>query len=265
LDPTGSAYVDWNARTPIVEWARSELRRIVAAEGISHVEISVSARALRPEEAIGNPRRRDFPIIAGVERVIEAAAMGARGHAFTDAPSDFRGTIGEVLSLDLSASRNRALFIAALNAVLRHLGRADRVLHCVDEDPERCALHIAGELTRRFAGGTVGLVGLNPAIAEALVGAFGAGNVRVTDLNPDAIGTRRFGVEIWGGADRTEELVEFADVVLITGTTLVNGTFDRIRELADAASKEYLVYGVTSAGISALSGIDRICPYGRDG
>jgi hypothetical protein len=257
--------VDWDERLPVVEWACSEFRRIVAAERISDVEVSVSARVLRPEEAIGSPRRRDFPIITGVERVIEAAAMGARAQAFTDAPSDFEGTIGEVLGLDLSASRNRALFIATLNAVLKHLGRVDGVLHCLDEDPERCALHIARELASRFDGGTVGLVGLNPAIAEALIGAFGTKSVRITDLNPDTIGTRRFGVEIWNGRDRTEDLVAFADIVLVTGTTLVNGTFDGIWELADAASKECLVYGVTCAGISALSGIDRICPYGRDG
>lgn len=256
--------MDWNSQTPILEWIRRRFEEIIAREGISDVQISVSARALKPEEAIGTPLRRDFPVVTGIERVIEASAMGARGQAFTDAPWDFIGTVGQVLALDLSENRNRAVFIATLNAVLKHLGVADRVLHCKDEDPERCASHIAGGLSRRFGGGKVGLVGLNPAIAEALVRAFGAERVRVTDLHPAAIGTRRFGVEIWSGADRTADLVDFADVVLVTGTTLVNGTFDGVWSSAEAASRTCIAYGVTVAGVSALSGIERLCPYARD-
>ena len=109
----------------------------------------------------------------------------------------------------------------------------------------------------------MGLVGLNPAIAQSVVVAFGAANVRITDLNTDNVGKSKYGVEIWDGRTRTEDLVKASDVVLLTGTTLVNGTFDALMREIRRHGKEYLVYGVTSAGVSALMGLNRICPYGR--
>ena len=38
---------------------------------------------------------------------------------------------------------------------------------------------------------TVGLVGFNPAIAEAVVREFGAKAVRITDLNPQNVGAEQ--------------------------------------------------------------------------
>jgi hypothetical protein len=111
----------------------------------------------------------------------------------------------------------------------------------------------------------VGLVGLNPAIAERLVETFGADRTHITDLDADNIGKRRFGVEIWDGNERTEELIGASDIVLVTGTTVVNGTFDAIRARARAANKVFIPYGVTAAGLCHLMGIRRLCPRGRDG
>ncbi len=137
-------------------------------------------------------------------------------------------------------------------------------LHCRDDEPETCALEIADSLFRRFGEVTVGLIGLNPAIAERLIGIFGADSVRITDLDLDNVGGHRFGVEIWDGNERTEDLIDAAKVIVLTGTTLVNGTFDAIWELIQGRGKKYLVYGMTASGICQLLGIDRICPRGRD-
>ena len=114
------------------------------------------------------------------------------------------------------------------DAVLRHLGMVRATVHCKDDDPETCALEIAGVLSAREGEARVGLIGLNPAIAERLVESFGPARVRISDLNPEDVGTRRFGVEVWDGRDRTEDLIDASDLVLVTGTTLVNGTFDPI-------------------------------------
>ena len=111
----------------------------------------------------------------------------------------------------------------------------------------------------------VGLVGLNPAIAERLVEVFGAEHVHITDLCGANIGQRRFGVLVNDGARHTGALIDASDVVLVTGTTLVNGTFDRIVERIKAGGKTFLVYGVTAAGVCKLTEIERICPRGRDG
>ncbi len=248
-----------------LEEARSRFRKIVEKQGLAGLQVSVSARPLAPEQAIGTPSRQDFPIAAGRERVVEAEVLGARGHAFTDSPGQFQGPLESVLELDLTTDQSRAFFIATLNAVLRHLGMVRATVHCKDDDPETCALEIAGVLSARQGEARVGLIGLNPAIAERLVESFGPARVRISDLNPEDVGTRRFGVEVWDGRNRTEDLIDASDVVLVTGTTLVNGTFDPILRQARGRGKDLLLYGVTAAGVSELLGLARICPCGRDG
>jgi hypothetical protein len=169
-----------------------------------------------------------------------------------------------VIDLAFESSGARAIYVSALNATLGHVGRVQGGVHCRDDDPERCGTEIAEALRNRLGRqGVVGLIGLNPAIADHLVGAFGRERVRITDLNPDNIGQERFGVEVLDGATRTDQLIDASDVVLLTGTTLVNGTFDRIWQRVAERGKAGLVFGVTAAGVCALLGFDRICPYGR--
>jgi len=247
----------------ILEQSRVLLREIVDRERLLDAHVSVLAKPLTPEEAIGTPGRRDFPIIVGKERVIEAIVMDARAHAFTDSPGEFEGTLGEVLGFDLETNQSRAVFVATLNAVLRHLDRVTATVHCRDEDPEHCAREIAAQLLDRFGRLNVGLIGMNPAIAERLVDTFGASSVHITDLNAENINQTRFGVKVWSGHDRTHDLVDISDVLVVTGTTLVNGTFDDIHRMARTAGKPCIVYGVTAAGVSELLGIEQICPYGR--
>jgi len=253
-----------NERVPVLERAREVFAEIVENKDLADSELSVRVVPLTAEEAIGRPWRQDFPIVIGKERVIEARFQGTKGQAFTDAPQEFEGALHEVLRLGLATSQDRAVFIASLNAVMNRLAMAEATVHCKDEDPEICALEIAETLSRRFGAASVGLIGLNPAIAERLVDRFGADRVRITDLDPDNVGEERFGVPIWDGNDRTEELVDGSDVVVFTGTTLVNGTFDGIWRLLQTCRKQYLVYGITAAGVCRLMGIDRICPRGRD-
>jgi hypothetical protein len=249
-------------RIPVLEDAKARFAEILSKENMLSVEVLVLAKPLTPEEAIGTPGRRDFPIVLGVERIIEATVLGAKGHAFTDSASEFMGEIADVLALPLDTNRNRAILLATLNAALSHLGMVSGTVHCKDEDPEKCATEIAEYLHSKYGKRPVGLVGLNPAIAEGLVKTFGAENVRITDLSPKTIGESRFGVEVWNGETRTEEIVRVCDVILMTGTTLANGTFDSIRELAGSYGTDCIVYGVTTAGVCHLCGIERICPYG---
>ena len=157
-----------------------------------------------------------------------------------------------------------AIYAASLNAVLRHLGRAQGTAHCRDDDPEACGSEIADLLHRRFGRVRLGLIGFNPAIAEHLVEKFGSDLLAFTDLNPENIGTQRFGVEILDGRSGTETLVQKSDVVLVTGTTLVNGTFDGIWATISAHERHGIVFGVTGAGVCELLGYERLCPFGRD-
>jgi uncharacterized protein (DUF4213/DUF364 family) len=241
------------------------LKRLASEKELLDAEVSVLAKPLTPEEAIGQPGRRDFPIIIGKERVLEATVLGSKGHAFTDSPREFLGSLKDVLALELTSNQNRAIYVATLNAVMSHLRLADKTVHCKDEEPEECAREIAAHVLQRFGQVRVGLIGLNPAIAERLIDTFGADNVRITDLSPDTVGQMRFGVEVWDGSTRTDDLIDFVDVVIFTGTTLVNNTFDYIVNRVKTLGKKYIVYGVTTAGVSELLGFERICPKGRDG
>ena len=249
--------------TGALEAAKLKLAEIAAEHGLLDTPIAVLVSALTPEQAIGQPSRRDFPIVEGQEQVIEAVVNDARGHAFTDSPRDFSGTLRDVMALPLVSNQNRAVFVAVLNATLRSLGMLEASLHCRDEDPEKCAKELAEHVHEKWGKTTAGLVGLNPAIAEALVAVLGAENVRITDLNLKNVGAVKFGVTIWDGKTQTEELIRRSRVVIVTGTTLVNGTFDRIWDGIQRNSKDYLIYGVTAAGVCTLTGWDRICPYCR--
>lgn len=247
----------------VLEAAKVKFAEIAASKGLLDTEVIVSVSALSAEEAIGRPTRRDFPIIEGKERVIEATFKSAKGHAFTDSPHDFAGTLRDVLALPLTSNSERAVFIAVLNAAMNSLGMLETSLHCRDEDPEECAKEIAGHVRGVWGGCMVGLIGLNPAIAEALVGAFGADNVLVTDLNPKNISAAKFSLTVWDGKTRTEELIRRSDVVILTGTTLVNATFDEIWNWIQDHKRNYVIYGVTAAGVCELMGLKRMCPYSR--
>lgn len=240
------------------------MAEIVTKNKVNDAQVSVLVKTLTPEEAIGMPGRRDFPIILGKERVVEAEVLGAKAHAFTDSPGEFVGDLKEVLNLPLTSNRERSIYVATLNATLKYLNLIDNTIHCKDEDPERCGKEIAFQLLKRWRKVRVGFIGLNPAIAENLTETFGMENVRITDLNKQNIHSLKYGVKVWDGNEMTEELIKQSDVVLITGTTFVNGTLDPIIHCIRNYEKDYLIYGVTGAGICKLLGLNRICPYSRN-
>ena len=240
------------------------LRTFTAEAGIGDEPITVSVRALDPEEAIGSVDRTDFPIVAGKEAMIEAHVLSGRAQAFTDAPSGFRGPLKDIVERPLESNADRGLFIATLNALLAHLGMVRGTLHCRDRDPTECGTEIAGTIAADRGRIKVGLIGLNPAIAEALTNTLGRENVRVTDLNSQTVGEEKFGITIEDGGRANGDLIGWADLVLVTGTTLVNNTFDPLFEQIEAESKDYFLFGVTCSGICRLLGLERICPRGRD-
>ena len=247
--------------TSVLENSKIKLAEIVTKNKLLDAQVSVLVKTLTPEEAIGEPGRRDFPIILGKERVLEADLLGARAHAFTDSAGEFMGNLRAVFNLPLTSNRERSIYVATLNAVLKYLNLIEKTIHCRDEDPERCGKEIASQLLGRYGKTKVGLIGLNPALAENLIETFGVENVRITDLNKQNINSFKYGVKIWNGNEMTEELIKQSNVILITGTTLVNGTFDHIMHCIQNFRKDYLIYGVTGAGICKLMGLNSICPY----
>ena len=70
---------------------------------------------------------------------------------------------------------------------------------------------------------------------------------------------------LWDARTRTAELIKRCDLILVTGTTLVNGTFDEILQLTRAARKRLVVFGITGAGVCRLMGLERWCSLAQNG
>lgn len=243
----------------LLEQARARLAELVAGQGLAQVRLEVTTRTLSTEEAIGRPQYDDLPILRGKEVIVEARFRGARGHAFTDEPSSWSGALEDLLALPLARSRERALLIAGMNAVLRALGLVDRTVHCRNDDISRCGQEMAAQLAEEHGEITVGVVGYQPGLVAGLVAQFGAARVGVTDLAVENVGRVVEGVRICDGRTHADELVALSDLVLATGSTAANGTLDHLHGLCQQSGIPLILYGVTAAGLCHLCRLPRIC------
>jgi hypothetical protein len=216
--------------------------------------IKVKARALSAEEAIGNPESDDFPIMKGKERLMHAEIDGSAGQAFTDQYGNFEGTLENILKSNLNNNYRRAIFIASLNAVLRHMGVIDATIHCRDKEPGECAVQLVKHIRSRYGNPKITQIGFQPRFVEEVSASF---DLRVVDLDKDNIGSKKYNTLI-EGPDRTDDAIDWADLLLVTGTTISNGTIEKFLN-----RKPVLFYGTTIAGSAHLMGWDRFCARGR--
>ena len=72
----------------------------------------------------------------------------------------------------------------------------------------------------------------------------------------DNIGKEKFGVRIYDPS-HTEENLDWCDIAVVTGTTVVNNTIDQFR-----ISKPVVFYGVTITGVAKLLGLNHFCSLG---
>src|SRR4030042_523320 len=214
----------------------------------------VSARPLTPQEVIGKPERNDFPLLKGKEVMLQADFKGSLGQAFTDMPGNYSGSLREILTMSLDNNFKRAIFIAALNAVLRYLNYISKTVHCKDKEPGECAAHLVDYVKELFANPHIAFIGMQPAMVEALAANF---KIRVTDLNPNNVGQQKWGVLIEDAA-YTKEILSWADVILATGTTVINDTLTPL-----LIEKPIIFYGVTIAGVAYLKGYEQYCFCGH--
>jgi len=222
-------------------------------------KISISARILKNEEAIGNPTRQDYPLLKGKEFLMEACFRECRGQAFTDAPCEKISTLADIVALPLENTEQRALFIASLNAVMRYLKPELATVHCRNDEPEECAGEIIRQLQQQPVA-KVGLVGLQPAILEQLATTFGAENVFCVDRDEQQRGSSKFGVPItWGDEKETAKLFEQSDLVLATGSTVVNGSLPGLLTLASDNAVSLFFFGTSIAGTAELMNLKRYC------
>ena len=227
-------------------------RNLVRDNGWLDEKIDITVRTLTPKEAIGNPEHKDYPLITGRERMMEADFLGSKGQAFTDMFGKFSGSMAEILDMELSNNFRRAIFVSAVNALTRRLGMVEKTVHCKNDRPPECGRELASYISREFGNPRIAIVGLQPRMVETLSKSF---EIRVTDMDQDNIGSERFGTTI-SGPEQTGANLEWCDVALVTGTTLTN---DSMKEFLE--SKSTIFYGVTIAAASKLLNLKRFCPY----
>jgi hypothetical protein len=238
----------------VYDQAKEHLKELARTYRIFEERVSIKARPLSSEEAIGHPEDQDYPLLKGKERMIQAEFKDFLGQAFTDMYGNYEGTLSEILSMEMKNNFRRAIFTSTLNAVMRCFVNLKGTLHCKDQDPPRCGQELANYIYDRFGVVKIAMVGFQPRMVEALSKQFA---LKVTDLDADNIGKEKFGIKI-EGPDKASENLRWADLALVTGTTFVNNTYSEF-----LLKKPILFYGVTVAGLAALAGLERFCPYGR--
>ena len=112
-------------------------------------------------------------------------------------------------------------FSSHLNAVMRHPGLADRTIHCKNRGPELCAQQFVPYLKETYGSPKILQVGYQPAIFQNVAENF---EMRILDLNPENVGTEKYGVTVEHGIDAYEDAVAWADLILCTGSTICNGS-----------------------------------------
>lgn len=239
-------------KVSINEEIRKRIMEIAKKNNLLSQQVVVVGKDLTVEEAIGKPRRQDFPLQEGKEKLLQANFMGTAGQAYTDQTGYFYGSLSEILDQPLDTNFNKAVFYATLNAVLRHLNLIDKTIHCKDEEPEECSKQIIPFIKEKYGNPKIALIGLQPSLLEALAPNF---SVRVLDMNPDSIGKVKFGIKVEDGYGDMIDVLDWCDFILATGSTLSNGTIENYF----IKNKPTVFYGTTIAGAAYLMGWDRYC------
>ena len=233
---------------------KEEFAKIMKENGLELEEVVIQASPLSPQQAIGNPEDKDYPLVIGDERLMQAQFRGCLGQAFTDMYSDFSGRLSDIVEMDLRNNFRRAIFISSLNAVMRYLGLITKTIHCKNNEPRECSYELVKYLERNYGHPRVAFIGFQPRMVETLSQNF---ELRVADMARDNIGQEKFGVMIHG-PEKTPEHLNWCDIALITGTTIVNDTFNQF-----GISKPAIFYGITISGVAKLLGLNHFCYYGH--
>ncbi|MCE0492431.1 Rossmann-like domain-containing protein [Vibrio salinus] len=229
----------------------NKFRKIVNDYDFLNENISIAGTVLTNEEAIGHPTRKDYPLLTGKERLMQAEFKGFRGQAFTDMPGLFSGTISSIIEKEPENNWERAVLISTVNAVCAYLGVTDRTVHCKNNEPEECAKGLVDYVKKHFGNPKIALIGLQPSMLESLASFF---SVRNLDLDKDKIGKIKFGIEIEDGEAKLNEVLDWCDIIIATGSTCTNGSIVHYLH-----KKPVLFYGTTISGVAALMNLPRFC------
>jgi uncharacterized protein (DUF4213/DUF364 family) len=238
----------------IYEKLREYFITLIKENHLATQEIIVRAKPLTSEEAIGNPEDKDYPLIVGRERMMQAEFRNTFGQAYTDMYGNYADKLINIAEINLKNNFRRAVFISSLNAVMRYLGLIDKTMHCRDDEPRECSSQLVEYIAKKYGNPKIAVAGLQPRMVESLVKSFA---IKVTDMDYANIDTKKYGV-IVQSPQKTQEHLNWCDLAVVTGSTIVNDTIAYF--LID---KPVIFYGVTIAGAAKVLGLENFCYCSR--
>jgi len=238
----------------IYESLKKKIIDLIQDNHLESDEVIIKARPLTPDEAIGNPEDKDYPLITGRERMMQAELRGAFGQAYTDMYGNYASKLIDIAQMELKNNFRRAIFISSLNAVTRYLGLIDKTMHCKDNEPRECSSKLAEYIMKKYGHPRIAMVGLQPRMVESLAKSF---EIKVTDMDYANINSEKFGVVIQS-PQKTREHLDWCDIALVTGSTIVNNTIGDF-----IVDKPVIFYGVTISGAAKVLGLEGYCYCGK--
>ncbi len=236
----------------IYEKLKNELTKLAIKENLCNEEVNIKCDVLTSNQAIGNPKDKDYPIIKGKEKMLEASFRNTKGQVFTDEYENAKYSIKDLLNINLNTNKNRAHFVASLNAIYRYFGLCDKTVHCKDNEPIECAT----EFIEQYKNNTkILLIGLQPRFLEVL---SKNNNVRIIDLDMDNIGSKKFNTII-EPPEKTRDAINWCNLIFATGSTLINGTITDFINI----NKPVVFYGVTISAAAKILNLKVYCKKGR--
>lgn len=194
---------------------------------------------------------------------LEGSFLGHHGMSYSFNPFQFEGTVKELLSMDLEEAADRAVFVAALNAVCGYIHPDIRTVHCSEEGSFVCTEKLVQQL-RDTGYGCPGLIGFQPSFLKALSSDYGNSNIACVDHDDIDEAVRRSADVDLLDEMHLQQLIAWSDVLVVTGATLVSGTLPHILEWAELSGKPVLFYGTSIAGAAYLMDLPRFCPEARE-
>jgi len=229
---------------------KKTLMELIQANHLESDDVVVRARPLTPDEAIGNPEDRDYPLISGRERMVQAEFRNTIGQAYTDMYGNFSGKLIEVAGMELRNNYRRAVFVSSLNAVMRYLDLIDKTIHCRDNEPRECGTELVGYITSKYGHPRIAMAGFQPRLVESLAENF---EIKVTDMDNANVGSTKLGMAVQNPI-KTKEHLDWCEIAVVTGSTLVNDTISEF-----LIQKPVIFYGVTIVGAAKIMGLEHYC------
>jgi uncharacterized protein (DUF4213/DUF364 family) len=233
---------------------RNNFVTLIKENHLEAEDVVIRARPLTPEEAIGNPEDKDYPLITGKERMMQAEFRNTCGQAYTDMYGNFSGKLMDIAQMELRNNFRRAIFVSSLNAVMRYLGLIDKTMHCKDNDPRECGLKLVDYIAEKYGNSKIAMVGFQPRLVESLAKKF---EIKVTDMDHANINTEKYGITVQS-PEMTKVHTDWCDLIVSTGSVLVNDTINDF-----LVGKPAIFYGVTIAGAAKILGFENFCYCAR--